>query len=305
MSIAETTTVAIVIPTHNGSATIVSLLSSLVAQATETCRLTSIVVVCDGCTDNTAAVARTFAANHPIVTVADDGQRLGKSGRLNWVFQEAQTDVVITMDDDVILDGCQTVAEIVQCFQDVEVGLVGGHDLPLRPRNFCQRVLFASDTLWHNIRSALPEGDSVHNNPGRCMALRKQLCRLIRIPETVTPDDEFIYLRTKQLGYGFAFATRARCYYQLPDNFRDALLQSKRHLQSKADVVGHLGPEIEKAYRVPTMLKIKKILELLPEQGVFLLLAIAFQMSLRLFAMLNRWRPGEGVYGRIGTSVGS
>lgn len=305
MSLANTTTVAIVIPSHNGAATIVPLLSSLVGQAADTYRLISITVACDGCTDNTAAVAGAFAANHANIAVIDDRHRLGKSGRLNRFFQEVQTDVLIMIDDDVILDSRQTVAEIMRCFQDDAVGLAGGHDMPLPPRNFCQRVLFASDTLWHNIRSGLPGGDSVHNNPGRCMALRQQVCRRIQIPATVTADDEYIYLQTKQLGYNFTFATQARCYYELPDNFKDAFLQSSRHLQSKQDIVGQLGPEIEAAYRVPTVLKVRKVLELLPNQGVFLLLALMFQLSLRLFAIVHRWRPGEGTYNRIGSSMSS
>jgi cellulose synthase/poly-beta-1,6-N-acetylglucosamine synthase-like glycosyltransferase len=294
--------VAMVIPTHNGSATIVPLLDSLVQQAMDAYCLTSITVACDGCTDDTAAVVCKFAAHHPVVTVIDDGQRLGKSGRLNSLFKEARADLVITMDDDLILNSKSTVAELVDCFRDERIGLAGGHDIPLPPGNFCQRILFCSDMLWHEIRHDIRQGDSVHNNPGRCMALRRDVYKHVHVPDT-SGDDEYLYFRTRQLGYRFKFAKRAFCYYRLPGNFKDAFAQSRRHLLSKRDIFNSLGSEFQSAYRIPTLLKLKAIAKLLPRHRVFLLLALAFQISVRLFALVREWRPSEGIYDRIGAGA--
>lgn len=87
---------AIIIPAHNESNVIERSLVAIVAQAAEG---DEIIVVCNGCTDDTAAVARRFAPRVTVLTTP----RPSKSGALNLGDQHACSFPRVYLDADVIL----------------------------------------------------------------------------------------------------------------------------------------------------------------------------------------------------------
>src|SRR5215467_15696009 len=104
--------VTIAIPAHNESQNIYDLLTNLVHQRQYTFVLDNIFVVCDGCTDNTVELARQLSNHYPVIKVLDDSLRKGKSQRLNEIYQQNKSDIIITLDGDCMPSNAYVINEM-------------------------------------------------------------------------------------------------------------------------------------------------------------------------------------------------
>jgi len=100
---------AIIIPAHNEAGVIAKTLTALLEQAgTED----EVIVVCNGCNDNTASLARSFA---PRVTVLETDVP-SKTNALNLGDRHANTFPRVYLDADVVL-GAGSLGKIVEALQ--------------------------------------------------------------------------------------------------------------------------------------------------------------------------------------------
>jgi glycosyltransferase involved in cell wall biosynthesis len=99
-AIAKPAMISIVIPAHNESSVISRALSTLVSGAAP--EETSVVVVCNGCTDDTPSIARRFAPEVRVIEteVANKTHALNLGDRASHIFPRvyADADIVITVD---------------------------------------------------------------------------------------------------------------------------------------------------------------------------------------------------------------
>ena len=106
--------VTIGIPAHNEAKNISLLLNSIVMQKQLSYKLDSVIVLCDGCTDNTSDIARKYEKQYKYISQLKDGKRIGKSPRLNQLFKLNQSDIVIIFDGDTVLANQMVVEKIVE-----------------------------------------------------------------------------------------------------------------------------------------------------------------------------------------------
>jgi cellulose synthase/poly-beta-1,6-N-acetylglucosamine synthase-like glycosyltransferase len=116
--------VTVILPVHNESARIVAKVRNLLELDYPRDRL-QLVVVGDGCTDDTLERART--AGHGIVDVVPLTQRAGKAAGLNAGLQRATGDILVFTDAGIMLEP-QSLRRLVAHFRDPQIGCVSGED---------------------------------------------------------------------------------------------------------------------------------------------------------------------------------
>ncbi len=275
-------TVTIGIPAHNEEANIGNLLQQIIDQKKQNFKLESVIVACDGCTDNTAKIVKEFAKKHKTITVINDGKRKGKAGRLNDFYKLNSSDVILTFDADIILATDSVISEIVKCFNNSGVGLVGGNSLPLKPKTFFEHIVYRWLMMWFELRKNLNKGINVHNHMGCISALSRKFAANIVIPNADVPDDNYLYLLCQKLGFTFKFSNSALVYYKSVDNLKEFLTQHGRYIQSKQYAANYFGQWANEKYTTPISKKFISISKSFLHDPLFTPLALLFQVVLRM-----------------------
>jgi len=127
-------TVDVVIPAHNEQDNIVRCLASVLSQKRQP---RSVVVVDDGSTDRTAAVARAFAEFHGAnIKVVRRSTSIGKTPTIKGLARSLRSDVLFVLDADTLLESDTYIDRLVEeLYQGVGIASACGSILPLRERD--------------------------------------------------------------------------------------------------------------------------------------------------------------------------
>ena len=281
-------TVTIGIPAHNEEKNKAKLLDCILGQKKDLYRLERLIVACDGCTDNTAEIVKSYMERYDLVEIIDDGRRLGQAGRLNEFYKINTSDIFITFDADVVLGSDFVIDEIVKSFTRPNIGLVGGCGAPATPQNFLEKIAVAWVNAWDEARHGFNYGDTVHNHHGCVSAISGRITNKVEIPLNIIANDQFLYHMVKKLGYNFRFAKNAVVYYKVPDNFKDYFIQSVRFITIKDRIFEFFGNEIEKEYHIPSKIKHKALIKVFFKKPFSLIAGIFLQMIIRV--VKNRFK---------------
>ncbi len=149
--------------------------------------LLQVIVIADGSTDATAAIASTFSN----VLVLYEPQRKGKAAAINRAIAFAGNEIVVLTDANSFLQQ-GALKELIKPFADAEVGAVAGEkkvvDLP--------GVAASGEGIYWKYESWLKQQETVFYTvvgaAGELFALRKKY--FISIPEHTITDDFFLSL---------------------------------------------------------------------------------------------------------------
>lgn len=275
-------TFTIGIPAHNEAKNIRQLLNALIMQKVPNgYTLKHIVVLCDGCTDDTAKIVQSILSVDKRIVLSNDGQHLGKSERLSELYKQTTTDILITMDADTLPANDSFLVGLLLPFQDTAVGLVGANDTPAPSQTFVQKVGSAWINAWYEMRHSINNGDIVHNHKGCASAGRSVFLQKVKIPKELHSDDDFVYFRCKQLGYKFVFAESSVIYYTIPSNFGEYISQSARFLTVKHEVGDYLGTWVYKEYAIPSRAKIRGLIVTFIHDPFYFTVALVLQIWIR------------------------
>ncbi len=275
-------TVTIGIPAHNEESGIGILLDSIVSQKRTLFKLDKVIVVADGCTDQTAQIVGQYCKKYGYIELIDDGQRTGKSIRLNQIYKASKSDIIVTFDADTVLGHRNVINELVKEFKNENVALVGGNDLPNNPKNWVQKMAVVWIESWNESKLGYKNNISVNNHKGVVSALRSDLANKIKIPKNIVGDDDFIYFKAKILGYEFRFAKKATVYYTVPSELKDFFIQTTRFLSAKYVLAKYFGDWIYDEYKIPFYLKLRAFLVVYLHEPIYFPLAILFQILQRI-----------------------
>ncbi len=295
-------TVTIGIPAHNEANGIEKMLRSVLAQRGSSYQVERIIVACDGCTDNTGDIVRHLMGEFPLLELIDDGERLGQIGRLNQFYKLSESDIFVTFDADVTLEGTDVLEQMVAAFSSDEVGLVGGEGAPRTPHLFWEKVFVTWIEIWAAIRQELHGGDNVHNHQGCISALARPLYKQLVIPKEAISNDEYLYFKAKELGFRFVYAREAVVRYACPTTLRDNLKQSSRFILTKYGLQSFFSFDILPAYGVPHQVKFAGIAKVFFQKPLWTILAISTQLCLRLSGGLFAEKFHNGLWTQIQTS---
>jgi glycosyltransferase involved in cell wall biosynthesis len=130
-------TVSVVVCSFNGERGIEGCLRGLIAQNYPKDKYT-IMLVDDGSTDNTVAIAKSYGA-----TIVSHGQNHGVQHARNTGMKHATGEIIAYLDDDCVVTP-DWLAEIVAPFADPQVAAVGGRVVAFKTDRLSERYMEAS-----------------------------------------------------------------------------------------------------------------------------------------------------------------
>jgi cellulose synthase/poly-beta-1,6-N-acetylglucosamine synthase-like glycosyltransferase len=186
--------VSILLPVRNGERWLGAKLESIL-QLDYPKQLLEILVISDGSTDQTEAIAQEFAERGVGLLAVSPG---GKAAALNAGLRRAEGEILFFTDVRQQLDPA-ALRELVACFADPSVGVASG-ELFIRDgetREEANVGLYWRYEKW--IRRRLSHLDSVLGATGCIYAMRRHLA--VEMPEDTLLDDVFLPLAAFFRGY--------------------------------------------------------------------------------------------------------
>ena len=233
--------VSILVPAHNEARNIQNLLESLLAQETKTARITEIVVIASGCTDDTAPLARQVARGKPGIHVVVQERRAGKVAAINEYLnvRDKRAEIVVISSADLYVSPT-VIEKIVDCFtQNPRVGMVGVHPVPDNDRpdlvSGMVRVLWE---LHHRIALETPK-------MGELVAFRAAL--VDRVSELSVVDEASVEDIVRTKGFELAYVADAIVTNHGPERLEEYFEQRRRIAR------GHYWLDFAFGYKVSTM----------------------------------------------------
>lgn len=251
-------TVTIGISAHNEEANIRNLLDSILSQKRDNFKLEQVIVISDGSADSTEK--KVLEINSDKIRLIADGKRLSKPIRINQIFEEADSEIVVIFDADIKLENDLVLDNLIKPFLGGnEVMLVSGKSEPLPPINFIQKVVYAGIKIWDEVKEK--SGSMMYFCEGPIRAFKKPLYKEIKFPPT-SADDVYPYLFSMMKGYKFYYAEEALARHKLPSTYADYTSQTRRYLDSENIHEKNFGDDfIKKHYTVSLSLKLKVLIK--------------------------------------------
>src|SRR5688572_7655098 len=132
-------TVMYAVCAYNEADNIIRHLKSVFSQTEDGYTLQKILVVCDGSTDETVKLVRSL--QNKKTELWNYSQRVGKSSRLNQIYNYLTADILIQSDADVILGNKNVFKKIVsKLTSDKKIVMCGGNPRPLPAKTFTEKA---------------------------------------------------------------------------------------------------------------------------------------------------------------------
>src|SRR3954454_2716013 len=232
---------------YNEEANIADAIRTVLGQPLSSSHIAELIVVASGCEDRTVAIVSEIAAHDPRVRVIEQPQREGKASAINLFLAAATSPVLLMVSGDVLVeDG--TIDALLRHFEDPEVGMVGGHPIPVnRESTFMGHAVHLQWRMHDRIARETPK-------LGEIVAFRSVVPS---IPTDTAVDEISIQALVEQLGYRLVYEPKAVVYNRGPTTVRDFLRQRRRiyagHLRI-ADQQGYAAPTMDSSRLVRTLL---------------------------------------------------
>lgn len=224
-------TVTIAISAYNEEHNIGKFLKSILEQKEDGFEILHIWIFNDGSTDKTVNIVKTFQDQR--IKIFDDDKRIGKSSRLNELYQNLAADILVQSDADIIMAHNLVVHDLIQpLIYEKEVGMCGGNPCPLPGETFTEKAVNCTVEAYIPLRTNLRGGNNIFSVDGRLLAYKNEVTKKIHIPETMTSNDKFTYFSSLVLGYKYRHVPTATVWYRSPNTLKDQLRQNGRFVCS-------------------------------------------------------------------------
>lgn len=233
----KTLSCSIGVMAFNEEANIGYLLKSLLDQRLSRCKISEIVVVASGCTDNTVGIVESIAEYNSLVELIVQETREGKASGINLFLSKAKGDVVIIESGDTLPEE-DAIENLVRPFYDRSVGMTGARPIPVNSGDtFMGYTVHLFWRLHHELALVNPK-------LGELIAFRN----IIReIPENTAVDEASIESIITEAGYRIHYAKDAVVYNKGAETVNDFLKQRRRIM------VGHKHLQMSRGYVVSSM----------------------------------------------------
>ncbi|MBP7859424.1 glycosyltransferase family 2 protein [Patescibacteria group bacterium] len=276
-------TLSIGIPAFNEEENIINLLESIFFQDQRNFKLEQVFVISDGSSDRTEDLVKGYIRSEPRVILLADGKRIGKALRLNQIYTRNTSDLILTLDADVLLDRPNEVALIVaKIMENERTVVVAGHQVALKMKGFVPTILHTQAMIWNKIRVSINGGDHIANLFGSASLLKKDFSKRLKYPKDITADEEYLYVTAKKQE-GFAYCKETRILCRTVNNIHEQRLQASRFRNERHDLEKYFGKEVVNYHKIPFQYKLVGVIQMFIKSPVFTVLAVALSLWLRLF----------------------
>ena len=242
-------TCTIGIMAHNEEGNIGNVLDALLRQRLDICRIKEIIVVSSGSTDKTNDIVKEYSQKYEKVKLSIQLNREGKASAINQFLKLSTTEIIIMESADTIpAEDC--IENIVRPFQDPNIGMTGGHPIPVNdPNTLTGFIVHLMWRLHHRIACEQPK-------LGEIVALRN----IVReIPGDTAVDEANLETIVQEKGYKLHYARDAIVNMKGPETIRD-FIKRRRSIAA-----GHIYLKRKYHYTVSTWNVVKIIRFLLKE----------------------------------------
>jgi poly-beta-1,6-N-acetyl-D-glucosamine synthase len=181
-------------------------------------RISRIIVVASGCTDDTGGIVARMAADDPRIVLIEEEARAGKTVAINTFLSVIEEPIAVIPSADLILEPA-TLEHLIAPLADPRVGMVGAHPVPTNSRDTF--IGFTVNLMWdlhHRIASIEPK-------MGELVAFRN---RLGPLDPAVLSDELSLEAQIRAAGLRIEYAPDARVFNRGPDTLRELLAQRVR-----------------------------------------------------------------------------
>ena len=279
-------TLTVAIPAFNEAENIKNVLASLLLQKQERIVLEKIVVYTDGSTDKTPRIVKEVMRQSSLIHLIVGKHQRGKFYRLNKIYKENTSDVLVVLDADIGLNGDMFLDSFaMSVINDPAAQLVSAHELPLIPKDFIGRVIASSYLMWDQIRWSIPNCDHVQNLYARATAYRGSFAKSLYIPDEATEERLYLYLMSKKYN-GFRYCRDASIYYWPVNTVYDYLKLAERAFGRPQSAVNKvLGYDATHFYTIPRKYKLIGTLKSLYHDPFFTPFALLLGYALSKMTM--------------------
>jgi glycosyltransferase involved in cell wall biosynthesis len=272
-------TITIGIPAHNEGQTIGDLLRALLRQK-GAFTIEKILVICDGCTDDTPKVVA--ALNDARITVLNDGKRLGKARRLNQLYASNTSDYLLTFDGDILPGSDREISHLLAVMHEQATAqVVAGHIRLIDSANgFTARMLYYNHLLWAKTTQTYRNGRNIHTSHGPAYLLTRAFVAQHRFPESITCDQGFIYLFAQPDGY--FFAEKSAFFSNPVSKFSEIRVGYNRTINERNDIGEYFGREALNEFHIPFTYRLLGIVRSIPIHPLYMSFAVLFNVFMRL-----------------------
>lgn len=231
-------TVSVGIPAYNEEITIKQVLFDVLKQEQKRFILKEIIVISDGSTDST--VQQITQIKDPRIKVIVGNQRLGKSARLNQIFQNFSGDVVFLLDADILIRDTRLFQSIIQKTDFVADGIVSVKPVPVQANSFIEHALNYSVEMINEIRQKWNNGRNYLAFRGSFVGLWGKLAKEIHFNPELVSQDAYLFFYACEKGYRTRYFSDLEIYYKSPSTLADHYKQSMRYSESYQELHTYL-----------------------------------------------------------------
>jgi cellulose synthase/poly-beta-1,6-N-acetylglucosamine synthase-like glycosyltransferase len=218
---------------YNEEANIINLLDSILTQDVAD-RITRLIVVASGCTDQTCELVEAYARREPRVELVTEGERAGKIAAINTFLSVVTEPVVLVSCGDLVFESGSLRALLTPLGQ-AGVGMTGAHPVPVNSKETF--VGFAVQLMWalhDRIARAQPK-------MGELVAFRNVFERL---DVAALCDELSIEKKIRDAGLSIVYAPEAKIRNKGPETLRDFMRQRIRWNAANLQIVSDHGMEV-------------------------------------------------------------
>lgn len=217
--------VSVVVPAYNEGKVITRTIDSLLASDHSNFE---IIVVDDGSTDDTLAVARAAYSDNRKVSVYTK-ENGGKAEALNFGWRKAQGDIVVALDADTIFER-HTLAALVHRFADERIGAVAGNAKVGNRINVVTKWQALEYVTSQNFdRRAFASLNCITVVPGSVGAWRRSVLEETGgFSSDTLAEDQDLTIQVRKLGYKIGYEEAAIGLTEAPDSLRNLAKQRFR-----------------------------------------------------------------------------
>ncbi len=285
--------VTVGIPAYNEEKTIKQLLQAVLDQPFGDSVLEEIIVETSGSTDATVLQVSEAIRSDPKIKLVARKERRGKSAALNAILQQAEGEVVLFIDGDLVLKrGCIR-ALLEPLLIDEAVGITTGETVPLV---VCSNFFgFASRfirELHCKLCTHLMNRDLAPKVNGSFYAIRRSIVK--EFPFHVVSDDEYASWCAQNKGYKIIYVPNALVYASDPISFRSFIEWQKRITLGQMYIKKYFNytvPTTKASVLLPVSLRLIGLYRKKPLQIMTLLLLLGISMILAVRTFVRNEIP--------------
>lgn len=247
-------TLSIGIPAYNEEKNIGNMIESVLKQRGESFVLEKILVVLDGCTDNTLEVVESIAKKDRRIKVMHDGKRTGKATRLNQIYKLNKSQLIGTFDADILLErDCELEIMVQEFLKNKNVNVVSARQLPLPSNTWMGKFSDASFMILQTASMMWRNGNNIHSLQGSSSLIKASFARLIHMPKDTVCDQGYLYISAIRNGRaGFKFSKKTRVIFRSLSTFSDwRKLGARTITYDRENIVKNFGKQSLEEYKMP------------------------------------------------------